>query len=134
MGSSGDALRQLLWVFLAGGTGAALRVVLAAAIDERWSSRLAHVGTLSVNMIGCFAIGVAAAAIPPGTLRTTILGGLLGGFTTYSAFALFSHDLIREQRLSVMALQIGIHIVLGIVLAAAGVALGRAVFGSAAGS
>lgn len=119
----------LVWVFLAGGTGATLRVVLGGLIDERWSSRLPYVGTLVVNLIGCFAIGLAAAAIPPGTARTAVLGGLLGGFTTYSAFALFSHDLIRDQQLGVMALQIGLHLVLGVVLAAAGVMLGRMLFG-----
>lgn len=121
----------LVWVFLAGGVGATLRVVLAGLIDARWSARLPHVGTLVVNMAGCFAIGVAAAAIPPGTARTAVLGGLLGGFTTYSAFALFSYELLRDQRLGVMLGQIGLHLVLGIVCAAAGMALGRAAFGPA---
>ncbi|MCH9687997.1 MAG: CrcB family protein [Deltaproteobacteria bacterium] len=127
--STAETLRQLAWVFLAGGLGATLRVVLAGVIDERWSSRLPSIGTLGVNMIGCFAIGVAAAALPTGTMRTAIVGGLLGGFTTYSAFALLSHDLLREGRVSTLALQIGLHIGLGIVLAAAGIAAGRALFG-----
>lgn len=121
-----DALRQLLWVFLAGGTGATLRVVLGGLLDGRFAERLPYVGTLVVNLIGCFAIGVAAAVIPPGTARTAIVGGLLGGFTTYSAYALFSYELIRDERLGVLALQIGLHLVLGILLAAAGMMVGRA--------
>lgn len=130
MGSgSRDALRPLLWVFLAGGVGATLRVVLAGLIDAHWSKHLPHVGTLVVNMVGCFAIGVAAAALPPGTARTAVLGGLLGGFTTYSAFALFSYELLRDERFGTMLAQIGLHLVIGIVCAAAGMALGRAVFG-----
>lgn len=123
-----DALRQLLWVFLAGGTGASLRVVLGGLIDGHLAERLPYAGTLVVNLVGCFAIGVAAAALPPGTARTAIVGGLLGGFTTYSAFALFSYELIRDERLGVLALQLGLHLVLGILLAAAGMGLGRAVF------
>lgn len=121
-----DELRQLLWVFLAGGTGATLRVVLGGVIDARLAERLPYTGTLVVNLIGCFAIGVAAAAIPAGTARTAVVGGLLGGFTTYSAFALFSYELIKQQRLGVLTLQVGLHLSLGILLAAAGMALGRA--------
>lgn len=121
-----DELRQLLWVFLAGGTGATLRVMLGGLIDARLAERLPYTGTLAVNLLGCFAIGVAAAAIPPGTARTAVVGGLLGGFTTYSAFALFSYELIKQERLGVLALQIGLHLGLGLLLAAAGMALGRA--------
>ncbi|MCA9708301.1 MAG: CrcB family protein [Myxococcales bacterium] len=124
-----EALRPLLWVFLAGGVGATLRVVLAGLVDARWSSRLPYVGTLVVNMVGCFAIGVAAAALPPGTARTAVVGGLLGGFTTYSAFALFSYELLRDERLGVLTVQIGLHVGLGMVCAAAGLAVGRALVG-----
>lgn len=132
--SARDALPPLLWVFLAGGLGATLRVVLGGWIDARWSSRLPYTGTLVVNLAGCLAIGVAAAALPAGPVRTAVVGGLLGGFTTYSAFALFSYELIRDQRLGVLAAQLGLHLVLGIACAAAGLALGRAAFGAPGGS
>lgn len=125
-----EALRPLLWVFLAGGVGATLRVVIAGFIDARWADRLPYVGTLVVNMIGCFAIGMAAAALPPGTTRTAVLGGLLGGFTTYSAFALFSYELLDQGRLGVLTAQLVLHLTIGIACAAGGMALGRAVFGA----
>ena len=121
----------LVWVFLAGGLGATLRVVLAGVVDVRLSERLPYAGTLVVNLVGCLAIGVAAAAIPPGTVRTAVVGGLLGGFTTYSAFALFSYELIRDERLGVLAAQIGLHLVLGVVCVAVGMMLGRVAFGPA---
>lgn len=126
-----QALVPLLWVFLAGGLGATLRVVLGGFVDARWSERLPYVGTLAVNLVGCFAIGVAAVAIPAGTVRTAVVGGLLGGFTTYSAFALFSVELWRDERLGVLGAQIGLHVVLGMICVAAGMGLGRMVFGSA---
>lgn len=128
-----QAVMPLLWVFLAGGLGATLRVVLGGLVDARWSERLPYVGTLVINLVGCFAIGVAAVAIPPGTVRTAVVGGLLGGFTTYSAFALFSYELLRDERLGVLTAQLGLHVVLGIVCAAGGMALGRVVFGAAGG-
>jgi CrcB protein len=123
--STPHALGTLVWVFLAGGVGATLRVVLAGLVDARVSARLPHAGTLVVNSIGCFVIGVIAVVLPPGTLRTAVVGGLLGGFTTYSAFALFSYELLRDERIGVLALQIGLHLVLGVACVAAGMALGR---------
>lgn len=128
-----QALGPLVWVFLAGGVGATLRVVLAGLLDARLSSRLPYAGTLVVNMIGCFAIGMAAVALPAGTLRTTVVGGLLGGFTTYSAFALFSYELLRDERLGVLAVQIGLHLVLGVVCVAAGMGVARLVLPTAGG-
>jgi CrcB protein len=131
--STPHALGTLVWVFLAGGVGATLRVVLGSFVDARVSERLPHAGTLVVNLIGCFVIGVIAVALPPGTLRTAVVGGLLGGFTTYSAFALFSYELLRDERIGVLALQIGLHLALGVGCVAAGVALGRMVVPGAGG-
>ena len=125
-GSTTPVARQLVWVFLAGGTGATLRVVLAALIDERWSARLPFVGTLVVNMLGCLLIGVAAAWMPAGTARTAIVGGLLGGLTTYSAFALFSVELLRDDKVAMLGLQVGTHVILGMLCVWAGLVLGRA--------
>lgn len=125
-GSTTPVARQLIWVFLAGGAGATLRVVLAALIDERWSDRLPFVGTLAVNMLGCLLIGVAAAWMPAGTARTAVVGGLLGGFTTYSAFALFSVELLKDDKVGVLGLQVGTHVILGMLCVWAGLVLGRA--------
>ena len=133
---SHPAWGTLVWVFLAGGMGATLRVVLAGWVDAKASVRLSwlpYSGTLVVNLLGCFVIGVVAVALPPGTLRTAVVGGLLGGFTTYSAFALFSYELLRDERLGVLALQIGLHVVLGVACVAAGMALGRMVLPSPGG-
>jgi CrcB protein len=123
-----QALGPLVWVFLAGGAGTVLRVVLAGLVDARLSARLPalpYAGTLVVNLAGCLAIGVAAVTLPPGTLRTAVVGGLLGGFTTYSAFALFSVELARDGRLGTLAAQIGLHLVLGMGCVMVGMALGR---------
>lgn len=128
-----QALVPLLWVFLAGGLGATLRVVLEGLVDVRWSERLPYAGTLLVNVVGCFAMGLAAVAIPAGTMRTAVVGGLLGGFTTYSAFALLSYELLRDERVGVLAVQIGLHLVLGVACVAGGMALGRVAFGAAGG-
>lgn len=60
-------------------------------------------GTLLVNLLGCAAIGVAFVLLDerPGspTLRALLMTGLLGGFTTFSAFALEAHGLAETGAL-----------------------------------
>ncbi|CAN5757960.1 fluoride efflux transporter CrcB [soil metagenome] len=90
-------------------------------------------GTLSVNLLGSLLIGVLA-----GCLHASALGrssplwlllavGVLGGFTTFSSLALETVELLNAQRWGAAAAYIGASVVLGLVLAAGGFALGRAV-------
>jgi fluoride exporter len=75
-------------VFLGGGIGAALRHganQLALALLGPGGFPL---GTLAANLIGSIAIGVTAALLPEGQARLFVITGLLGGFTTFSAFSL----------------------------------------------
>lgn len=52
-------------------------------------------GTLAVNLIGCFGIGVAARVIQDEMMRLALITGFLGGFTTFSAFGLETLTLMR---------------------------------------
>ncbi len=50
-------------------------------------------GTLAVNVVGCVVIGLAFRLLPlpadgPADARLLVMTGLLGGFTTFSAFSL----------------------------------------------
>lgn len=118
--------RTLVWLFLAGGLGATLRVVLAAAIDRSLGARLPHAGVLAVNVLGCALIGCGSIVLPVGALRPVLLGGFLGGFTTYSAFALLTYDLGTGGRAGIAALQVGAHLVAGVLAVWMGIVLGRA--------
>jgi CrcB protein len=84
----------LFLVVLGGGIGAGLRhgVNLGAA---RWFGAEFPWGTLTVNVIGSFLIGVLAAwfafrgdNVATQSLRLFLATGILGGFTTFSAFSL----------------------------------------------
>ena len=72
-----------LLVFVGGGLGSLLRYLAGLAVGGT-------LATLTVNVAGCFAIGLIAAAVPPvaGNVRLFFLTGILGGFTTMSAFSL----------------------------------------------
>lgn len=75
-----------------GALGAVARFLTAAAVARWLGGDFPH-ATLAVNVLGCFAmgalIGASAAAWSPGPeLRAGIFVGLLGGFTTFSAFSL----------------------------------------------
>lgn len=69
-----------LLVFVGGGLGALLRY-LATLIAE------GPLTILAINVFGSFAIGLLI-AVPASPMRLFLAVGLLGGFTTYSAFSL----------------------------------------------
>ena len=89
-----------LLLLLGGGLGAMLRFALALWIDERVGVHFPW-GTLAVNVAGCFGIGVVATLADEHTpvspaLRLFLVTGLLGGFTTFSAFGMESWQLIED--------------------------------------
>jgi CrcB protein len=91
-------MQNLLLVALGGAAGSVARycVGLAAA---RCLGLVFPWGTLVVNVAGGLAIGVLAARIGPDneSLRLLIGVGLLGGFTTFSAFSLETVRLLEHQ-------------------------------------
>jgi CrcB protein len=118
-------IRDLVWIFVGGGFGATSRVLLAGAVDRLLDARLPHAGVLAANLIGCLLIGFFAAVLPPGTTRNAVIGGVLGGFTTYSAFALFKVELIGDGRWGILGIQLLGHVVGGILLVMLGAWVAR---------
>jgi CrcB protein len=104
--------------------GTLARYWLAGWADTRWESRL-PIGTLLVNLIGCFAIGFLVHAmeqkfiIDPDT-RAAILVGLLGGFTTFSSFAVQMFNLLRGGEMFVAGSYLILSNVGGLILVWAG--------------
>ncbi|HEX3144821.1 MAG TPA: fluoride efflux transporter CrcB [Pyrinomonadaceae bacterium] len=107
-------------IFLAGAGGffgSILRYSLSGFVQD--ASRSIHFpyGTLAVNLIGCFAIGFLSQLAETRGLftaetRTLVFVGVLGGFTTFSAFANETMNLWREGQSSLAALNIAGHLVL----------------------
>lgn len=82
---------NLLLVMLGGAIGAGARFAVGQVVAVRFGSGAA-ISTLTVNILGGLAMGMLAALLARGTsgeaARLFIGVGLLGGFTTFSAFSL----------------------------------------------
>ena len=91
-----------IWVFVggAGAVGVLLRYVLGGWL-ARASGGMFPWETLAINVAGCLAIGLLAGALDRGaplspSVRMALMVGLLGGFTTFSSFALETLRLIQD--------------------------------------
>ena len=95
-------VRDAVLVFVGGGLGSVLRWLTGLAALRLLGPAFPF-GTLAVNIAGCFVMGLAFRLLPSldsGThaARLLLMTGLLGGYTTFSAFALDSAGLwLREQ-------------------------------------
>jgi len=92
-------------LYLAVGLGSALggilRLWLAGLVTQRWGDGFPW-GTLLVNVIGSFAIGVFSGALGPGRwmlgepAMVFLTAGICGGFTTFSAFSIQTLRLLQQ--------------------------------------
>ncbi len=123
---------QLLLLASAGGAiGAGLRFLVSHAFAARglvwfpWA-------TLSVNVIGSFLMGVLVGLLAlryqgSAEIRTFFATGILGGFTTFSAFAFESVAMIERGEFSLTFLYMIGSVVLSVVAVFFGLSLTRAV-------
>ena len=88
-----------LYVFLGGGLGAALRYGLNIGVPRVLGTAFPW-ATLIINIVGCFAMGLIAAwfILRPNLAsewRLFLATGILGGFTTFSAFRSTLHNYLN---------------------------------------
>jgi len=121
-------LRRLLLVVLGGMLGTAARLGIGLLVPDAGGLPLA---TLFANVAGALLIGALAARLPldrvrdrGGDIRVFLGTGVLGGFTTYSAFAVGSTELWAEAPV-LAALYVVLTLGLGIAAAVCGTRLGR---------
>ena len=107
-----------VWVALGGALGSVARYACSAAA-VRWLGMAFPYGTLIVNVAGSFAIGLLATLVVEDgrhllglEARAFVIVGLLGGFTTFSAFSLETLILARGGALGLAALNVALSLVL----------------------
>ena len=95
--------------------GAPCRYLLDRAIGTPW-------GVLVVNLVGSAAAGLLVGLAPSSLVLTLLAVGFLGSFTTASTVA---WDVLAQPGRTAGLRLLGLHVVPGLALAAAGFALGR---------
>ena len=127
-----DALNRVLILSLGGALGVNARYWLALAIERRVGARFPW-ATLAINVSGAFALGVLATLMarlaPSHPWRLLALVGFLGGYTTFSTFALESHRLWGTGRLAASFAYMAGSAAAGFAAVALGVGLGQMIAG-----
>jgi len=125
-------MNQVLLAGAGGFLGASLRHALML-LGGRFVSEAHHPWfTLGINTVGCLGLGMLLAWLQsraPETATTwrVFLGaGVLGGFTTYSTFAVATVELWSSPARSTALLYVALHLVFGIGAAVLGLVWGRA--------
>ena len=115
---------MVLLVAAGGAVGAVLRYGLSGLVQGRTGAVLPY-GTLAVNVVGCLLMGVISelaesrGALEPGT-RALITVGILGGFTTFSAFGNETLNLLRDGERALAAGNIAANLILALAAVWAG--------------
>lgn len=115
-------LRRILLVAAGGTAGTAARLGLGLMLPDVGGFPVA---VLVANVVGALLIGLLAARLPAtAELRLALGTGVLGGFTTYSAFITGTLSLWADAPVIAVAYAVG-SLTLGLAAAALGLRLGR---------
>ena len=120
----------ILAVGVGGALGAVGRYLLSGAIQRLVPGSFPY-GTLVVNVIGGLTfgllVGLAEGRVVSAPLaRAFILTGILGGFTTFSAFTYETFELVRTGQMLYAALNVAGQVTLAFIALWAGLVTGRA--------
>lgn len=112
-------MNATLLVGIGGFLGAVARYKLGTAVMHATGIVRFPIGTFIVNVFGCLAIGLLAGVVARHHVlgveaRLFLFTGVLGGFTTFSAFGLETVELLRRGELAIASLYAGGSVVAGL--------------------
>jgi fluoride exporter len=116
-------------ICLGGAFGTGARYLLGGAVT-RWAGPEFPYGTLLINVLGSFLIGVVqqvglSTLLIPETLRLVLAVGVMGGFTTYSSFSYETIRLLEAGSWMAATLYVVLTTALCLACCVAGLSLGR---------
>ena len=109
----------VLMVLLGGAVGAPARYLTDVVIQSRHRAPLPW-GTLVVNLVGSFVLGLVGGAAPAAWVSAAVGTGFCGALTTYSTFGFETVRLLEERKPQVAAT----YVVLSLLVGLAAVSLG----------
>ncbi len=125
---------RFLWICFGGAVGTGARYLVSGWM-LRWFGSGFPYGTLAVNLIGSFLVGVlmhiglTVEGVSP-TLRLALTTGVMGGFTTYSTFSYETLRLMQADAWASAFANIAITVVTCLAACFLGLVTARAIVGS----
>lgn len=121
---------SLLWVALGGALGSVMRYLVSSQ-TMKYAVGSFPLGTLVVNLLGCWVIGILAYVAErydwwTSDLRLLLITGVLGGFTTFSSFGLESFHLIKNGQIIIAVTYVTLSVLGGLALVGLGFTCMRA--------
>lgn len=124
-------MKELIYIFIGGGTGSILRYLAQMAVNERASGFAFPFswGTFVVNMAGCLLIGLFYSLSErfhlPADIRLFLTVGLCGGFTTFSTFSNDGLNLLKGEFYGIFLLYTLLSVGVGLLSVMAGAYAGK---------
>ena len=117
-------LRTILFIGTGGFLGTVARFLVSKLSQQMFQTTF-PLGTLIVNLTGCFILGIIYGLMERGELfssdvRLFLTVGFCGGFTTFSTFAFENANMLRDGNFTQLALYTGISVIIGIAALIAG--------------
>jgi fluoride exporter len=124
--------KHILLIGLGGSVGSIARFLCQKYIYE-WHPHPFPFGTMTVNVAGCFLIGLFCALADKGSLltpewRLLLTTGFSGGFTTFSTFAYENINLLKSGEIMYFLLYTAASVILGLLVTWLGIVLVKLVF------
>src|SRR5262245_61014510 len=122
-------MHKTILIAVAGLVGTLMRYWISGYVAKQYGETFPW-GTMAVNLIGCLVAGAVfylaeeRLLLSP-TLRTMIMIGLLGGFTTFSSFGLQTFTLLRDGEIVLALLNVTTSNILGVFMVWLGYVVGR---------
>ena len=108
--------RAIIYIFLGGGLGSVLRFLVSNYTEKLMNIREFPFGTFTVNIIGCFLIGLLSAYFlkVDNYLKFLLITGFCGGFTTFSTFSAENYSLWQNGSYLILIFYILSSVIVGL--------------------